>query len=187
MRPVSPADSATVELLLSAPVEGEARPDDLPGLGTVVRSGKPENFAALLSEAVSAATKRSAVVESRSEDPADRLEQLISAHVTDPANQPPVPLAAIVSGNIDAGTAFAILERQLGRTAPGELARDLPRRSSTAPKVIRERIATPLAQGALGYVAEGPPPGTREALAWRMLLYVLTHDYSGRLGRSAER
>jgi len=105
--------------------------------------------------------------------------------VTDPVNQRPVPLAAIVSGNIDAGTAFAMLDRQLGRTAPGKLSRDLPRRSSTAPKVIRERIATPLAQGALGYVAEGPPPGTREALAWRMLLYVLTHDYSGRLGRSA--
>ena len=179
------SDSATVELLLSAPVEGEARPDDLPGLGTVVRSGKPENVAALLSEAVSAATKRSAVVESRSEDPADRLEQLISAHVTDPANQPPVPLAAIVTGNIDAGTAFAILERQLGRTAPGELARDPPRRASTAPTIIRERIAKPFAQGGIGYVAQGPSPGTREALAWRMLLYVLTHDYSGRLGRSA--
>jgi len=30
-----------------------------------------------------------------------------------------------------------------------------------------------------------PPPGSREGLAWRMMLYVLTHDYSGRLGRSA--
>ena len=51
--------------------------------------------------------------------------------------------------------------------------------------MVRERIAKPLSQGGLGYVVEGPPPGTREALAWRMMLYVLTHDYSGRLGRSA--
>jgi predicted Zn-dependent peptidase len=42
-----------------------------------------------------------------------------------------------------------------------------------------------LSQGAIGYVVEGPPPGTRQELAWRLLLYVLTHDYSGRLGRSA--
>ena len=34
---------------------------------------------------------------------------------------------------------------------------------------------------------EAPAPGTREALVWRMLLYVLTHDYSGRLGLSAIR
>ena len=51
--------------------------------------------------------------------------------------------------------------------------------------MVRERIAKPLSQGGLGYVVEGPAPGTREALAWRMILYVLTHDYSGRLGRSA--
>jgi len=51
--------------------------------------------------------------------------------------------------------------------------------------MVRELIAKPLSQGGLGYVVEGPPPGTRDALAWRMMLYVLTHDYSGRLGRSA--
>ena len=51
--------------------------------------------------------------------------------------------------------------------------------------MVRERIAKPFAQGGIGYVVAGPPPGTREALAWRMLLYVLTHDYSGRLGWSA--
>jgi len=42
-----------------------------------------------------------------------------------------------------------------------------------------------LSQGALGYVVAAPPPGTREGQVWRMLLYILTHDYSGRLGRSA--
>jgi predicted Zn-dependent peptidase len=37
----------------------------------------------------------------------------------------------------------------------------------------------------MGYVVEGPPQRTHEALVWQLLLYVLTHDYSGRLGRSA--
>jgi predicted Zn-dependent peptidase len=178
------SNSATVELLLSAPVEGEARPDDLSGLGAIIRSGSPENLGAILGEAVSAAEKRSAAIEDRSEDPATRLDQLISARMSGPSGRASAALAAIVSGNIDAEAAFRILERQLGRTTPGKLSRDPPGQVS-GPKIVRERIAKPLAQGGLGYVAEGPPPGTREALAWRMLLYVLTHDYSGRLGRSA--
>jgi predicted Zn-dependent peptidase len=53
--------------------------------------------------------------------------------------------------------------------------------------MVREKIDKPFAQGGLAYVVEGPRAGTREALAWQMLLYVLTHDYSGRLGLSAIR
>jgi predicted Zn-dependent peptidase len=97
----------------------------------------------------------------------------------------PKPLAVIVSGNVEPENAFKILERQLGDVVPGSLGSASPRSSSGALRIVREQIAAPLAQGAIGYVVEGPPPGTREALAWRMLLYVLTHDYSGRLGWSA--
>ena len=53
--------------------------------------------------------------------------------------------------------------------------------------MVRVTIPKPLAQGGLGYVVEGPQSGTRDALIWRMLLYVLTHQYSGRLGNSAIR
>jgi len=59
--------------------------------------------------------------------------------------------------------------------------------SSKSGALVREKIDKPLAQGGIGYVVEGPSAGTREALAWQMLLYVLTHDYSGRLGNSAIR
>jgi predicted Zn-dependent peptidase len=46
-------------------------------------------------------------------------------------------------------------------------------------------MALPLSQGSLGYVVRTPPPGTNQGLAARLLLYILTHDYSGRLVRSA--
>ena len=93
------------------------------------------------------------------------------------------PLAVVVGGNIDPAHAFAILERQLGKSVPAKVARTSS--TSNNARIVRERIAKPLAQGGIGYVVAGPPAGTREALAWRMLLYVLTHDYSGRLGWSA--
>jgi predicted Zn-dependent peptidase len=92
----------------------------------------------------------------------------------------------IVSGNVDPEDAFKTLERQLGAVKPGQL-RPSTAAASAPLKTVRERIDQPLAQGGIGYVVEGPAPGTREAFAWRMLLYVLTHDYSGRLGNSAIR
>jgi len=67
---------------------------------------------------------------------------------------------------------------------PGKSSNPTPARTA-GQRIVHERIAKPLPQGGIGYVVEGPAAGTKEALAWRMLLYVLTHDYSGRLGRSA--
>jgi len=108
---------------------------------------------------------------------------MISGRMVQPKRMTALPLAVIVSGKVDAQATFGILEQQFGRTGAG---RAVPNPAvSAAPRSIREKIAKPLAQGSLGYVAEGPPPGSREAPAWQMLLYVLTHDYSGRLGRSA--
>ena len=176
------SNTVTVELLLSAPTEGGARPADLPGLDAIIRSGSAKDLAALVSQSVAAAGK-AAAEEARSEEPATRLEQLISAQLGQLPNGAPRPVAAIVSGNIDTEAAFALLEQQLGRSSPAQLSRKTA--APAAPELVRERISKPLAQGGIGYVAEGPRPGTREALAWRMLLYVLTHDYSGRLGRSA--
>ena len=177
------SNTVTVELLLSAPAEGGARPADLPGLDAIIRSASAKDLATIVSQSVGAAGKRAAAEEARSDDPATRLEQLISAQLGQRPNGAPRPVAAIVSGNIDTEAAFAILEQQLGQSSPAQLSRKTA--APVAPKLVRERIPKPLAQGGIGYVAQGPRPGTREALAWRMLLYVLTHDYSGRLGRSA--
>jgi hypothetical protein len=175
------ANSVTVELLLSAPVEGGTQPEELPGLGAVIRSGRPEDLANLVKDA--AASRRSEAPKPRSDDPTTCLEQLISAQIGRRSSQLPHPTAVIVAGKVDPESAFDILEHQIGKLRPDLLSDE--QAPSAGTKDIRKRIPKTLAQGGLGYVAEGPSPGTREALAWRMLLYVLTHDYSGRLGRSA--
>ena len=176
------SDAVTVELLFSAPVEGGEQPPDLAGLGALIRTGRPEDLLSLVGDVKKAVGKRPDG-EPRSADPATRLEQLIAEQTGRRSTPAPQPIAVFVSGNVDPEQTFGLLERELGRSAPGQLSKE--RSASMRTRVIRERIRKALAQGGMGYVAEGPAPGTREALAWRMLLYVLTHDYSGRLGRSA--
>jgi predicted Zn-dependent peptidase len=178
------SDTVTVELLMSGPVEGGSEPEDLPGLGAVVRSGPANDLAKLIADV--AAPRGKAPPEPGSGDPATRLQQLIVSQIVSGQAQTPAPVAVIVSGNVDSGQAFASLEKHFGRTVPGK------RNATSSPQLttqrfVRERIDKPFAQGGLGYVVQGPTAGTRHALAWRMLLYVLTHDYSGRLGNTAIR
>jgi zinc protease len=179
------SDTVTVELLMSAPTEGGAHPEDLPGLDTVIRSGARDGLAAMVTQAVVVARQGPAAAETRSQDPERRLQQLIAAQMDMRANAVPRPLAVIVSGNVEPARAFGLLDEQLGQTTPDKLTAIASRLRPDGPTIVRERIPKPLSQGAIGYVVEAAPPGTREALAWRMLLYILTHDYSGRLGRSA--
>ena len=178
------SDTATVELLLSAPSRGGTSPEDLPGLDAIVRSGKPAELNSLLRQTLAAARAGPATAEPPSEDPATRLQQVIYAAMGLRSGAAPAPLAVFVSGNLDVSQTLDILERQFGSIAPGTKPTS-HRAPAPGPNLVRERIGKPLSQGAIGYVVEAPAPGTREALAWRMLLYVLTHDYSGRLGWSA--
>ena len=180
------SDTVSVELLMSSPIEGGSQPDDLPGLGAIVRTGPARDLAALVGQAAEIAQGAKPAADSPSGDPATRLQQLILAQISAQPARVPVPLAVIVSGNIDPAATFDVLDRRLGRMSAGRnKAESLPRLNP--PKIVRQRIDKPLAQGGLGYVVEGPSPGTRDSLAWQMLLYVLAHDYSGRLGNSAIR
>jgi predicted Zn-dependent peptidase len=179
--PLSPA--VTVELVLSAPVTGEEPPRDLPGLGRVVRSGPAVDLPTLIAEAAKAAQAAPLPQMIGSEDPETRIQQMIANETVPFATQPVQPMVAIVSGAVTPKAAFAALERALGQTRPAILPPP-PARPSPHQKVIAQ-IDRPLSQGALGYVVAAPPSASREGLAWRMLLYIVSHDYSGRLGRSA--
>ena len=175
--------TVTVELLLSAPVTGEEPPRDLPGLGRVVRSGPAADLPALVAEVAMAAMAAPLPQVIGSEDPETRIQQMIANETVPFATLPAQPMVAIVSGAVAPKAALAALQRVLGQVRPAILPPPPPQQTPHQ-KVIAQ-IARPLAQGALGYVVAAPPPGSREGLAWRMLLYILTHDYSGRLGRSA--
>ncbi|HEY7006624.1 MAG TPA: insulinase family protein [Sphingomicrobium sp.] len=179
------SERATVELLFSGPVEDGTHPEGLPGLDAVIRSGPAADVASMVTQSIAAAREAQVQAAKPSLDPATRIEQLIVAQTgARPASQPK-PLAVIVSGRVDPERTFKTLEQQLGTTAPGNLSDKPAAGTSIPPRALRERIPKPLSQGALGYVVEGPPLRTRDALAWQLLLYVLTHNYSGRLGRSA--
>jgi predicted Zn-dependent peptidase len=91
-----------------------------------------------------------------------------------------------VSGAVDQASLKGVLENQfagLERAALGHATAETRGRRSLDSR--RVTIDKPLSQGALGYVVAAPAPGTRDGVAWRLLRYILTHDYSGRLGRSA--
>ena len=179
--PLSP--TVTVELLLSAPVKGEEPPQDLPGLGRVVRSGPATDLSSLIAEAAKAAQAAPLPQAIGSEDPETRIQQMIANETVPFATQPVQPIAVIVSGAVKPDAVFAALERALGQVRPAILPPP-PAPASQHQKLIAE-IGRPLPQGALGYVVPAPMPGTRQGLTWRMLLYIFSHDYSGRLGRSA--
>jgi len=178
------SDTATVDLLVSERAMGGSHPDELTGLDSIMKSGRPEDLAHLVSQAIAASKQGPEPPDEKSDDPETRLGQLFARQMVDQTAPVLRPLAVIVTGKVDIAETYAELERQLGTAVPGSL----PKASSSRPqerKSLREHISKPLSQGAIGYIVEGPPPGTREAIAWRMLLYVFTHDYSGRLGRSA--
>lgn len=178
--------TVTVELLLRGQSQDGAHPDDLPGFDAIVRSGVPDDLDMLVTQSTAAADQRKALGYASSQDPATRLQQLILAQIRRSFPTGGKPVAIFVSGDIDRNRAFGILEHHLAHVSPDKSPKISPP-PETGPGVVRERIAKPLSQGAIGYVVEGPEPGTRDALAWQMLLYILTHDYSGRLGQSAIR
>ncbi len=57
--------------------------------------------------------------------------------------------------------------------------------SESQATLLTENIPLPLAQTRLGYIVNAPPPGDQAADVWRALLYILSHDYEGRLGKEA--
>ena len=178
------SDTVTLELLISGPSANGSHPDDLVGLDSIVRTGRPADLSAMMHDALAAAGK-AAAPDTPDADPAERLQQLLVAQTVPRTRATPAPIAVVVSGNVDPRRAFDLLTQQLGHVTAAKLP-DFAT-NPAGPKLIQEKIDKPLAQGGLGYVVQGPTPGTRDALVWRMLLYVLTHDYSGRLGNSAIR
>jgi len=180
--------TASVLVVMSHPVEEGSQPADLVGLGIIVRSGRARDLPALIEQARrAAAAARPRPQAPPSENPDTRLEQMIARRLPVTPCGEIHPIAALVSGAVDPPAAFAALAEAFG--AP------LPETSCTGNLIARprpgetigERIDRPLAQAALGYAVPAPGPATREGLAWGILLYVLTHDYGGRLGNAAIR
>jgi zinc protease len=60
-----------------------------------------------------------------------------------------------------------------------------PLQPRSVPRNLEIELPVAKAQAQLGYIVAAPPPTDPDWFAWRMLLYVLSHGYEGRLGVEA--
>jgi hypothetical protein len=183
VQPSPIGDRVTVQALMTAPVKGEQRPADLPGLGVIARSGRAAELPDLIDSVRAAVKSATPSLSADGDDPDATLERMIASIMgVGPAGRPR-PALVVVSGAVEGPGAEAQLERGFGDLKPAALANadGAPR----TPVLQRVRLPKPYAQGAIGYLVTAAPPSMRQALGWQMLLYILAHDYSGRLGRSA--
>ena len=184
--------SPLVELLVVLPstgVAGASGNEPILGHSSYRYSGSSGELESL----VRAAAADLAAIESRklpaatpSPDPATRLEQEFEV-LLGSAERPPAasdaPALIAVAGDFDEDELFAGLERHFGEIAPGAAAVVEAPELPAGPRVVH--LGRALAQAQLGYVARAPGPGEPLADASRLLLYVLSHDYEGRLGKKA--
>ncbi|MCI0414747.1 insulinase family protein [bacterium] len=92
---------------------------------------------------------------------------------------PVAPVLIVMTGDLEAESALAMLSGAFGNLRSGK------RKTSEGFSVTeRERIIRipGKAQSQLGYAVPATAPSESMALAWKMLRYIMTHDYEGRLG-----
>jgi len=123
--------------------------------------------------------------ESSSADPETRLEQGFTALMTRTGSAVPEPEPVLLSiaGDVDTAIALELAEARLGAVRPSAW-----RPQSAAVVESGEwqvDLGAPVAQAALGYIASAPGTQGDDYFAWRILLYVLSHGYEGRLGVEA--
>ncbi|HEX3528708.1 MAG TPA: insulinase family protein [Thermoanaerobaculia bacterium] len=106
------------------------------------------------------------------------LRDLLGVSPTPLSSPAPVVIAAV--GDLDEAAALRLLEAAFG-TLPA------PRPLPPAPLQVTQTAVTihlsGLAQAQLGYAVPAAGTSAREADAWRILLYIMSHGYEGRLGK----
>jgi zinc protease len=117
--------------------------------------------------------------------PESRLEEEFAAlTATAPAaDAGPKPVLVTLAGDFVPGEAEDWLEDAFGDAAPATTRRARARVVPAAPLTVR--LGVPVAQAQVGFIAAAPGPREEAADAWRLLLYILSHGYEGRLGKKA--
>jgi zinc protease len=136
-------------------------------------------------EAVDSARVEPAPKVSGSADPETVIEQVFVTRMLGErrGNARVAPALIVVSGDVDRERMFEALEESFG---------DLPVSAATGTRTlsaeggeVEVRLNREIAQAQLGYIVPAPAPADEGSLAYRILLYILSHDYEGRLGREA--
>ena len=186
--------SPTAHLLVALP--GGYRDDagrlarGLPVLGTTAFSETTAaaDFDGLVARALAAVTDArpaGPAPEPASFDPYTRFEEIV-ARIAVEQDPPDVarPALIAVAGDVASDAAMARLEAAFG-SLPAVNRDATPGPAWATAGAIDAHIPRRLAQARVGYAVPAPPPDDPAADAWRALLYILSHDYGGRLGNAA--
>jgi zinc protease len=186
--------SPSVSLKLVVPGTGLSQDafvagDPEPGVLAWNGRTRPGRFAALVADAAAAlgaARHADPAREPGATDPEARLHEEFLAVMPLPAkalNRPARPAVVVVAGDVDAAAAFATLEEHFGAVAAAAPRDPGLRTPPTGRKHVR--LGVPVAQAQLGYLVAAPAPTDPDYGAWRILQYIVAHDYEGRLGKAA--
>lgn len=184
------SSSVRLQIVLASNGFAGASPDD-PVLGhsSIAYQMRPPQISDVISRArQTLATPEAAngAAGKPSLDPATRLEQEFDAIMQTgivAADESATPMMIVVAGDVIEDHVLALLEQAFGKLAfkPASVARSAHR----VPADAVVTIGKPIAQAQLGYIVPAPAPGARMSDAYRLLLYILSHDYGGRLGDKA--
>jgi predicted Zn-dependent peptidase len=93
-----------------------------------------------------------------------------------------VASAIALVGDLELEDVLPMLEKTFGDLSPAGIE---PAAPEPGPREVVIDLAVNRPQVGLGYVVAAPSAGDPDWLAWRMLLWVLSHGYEGRLGVEA--
>jgi hypothetical protein len=124
--------------------------------------------------------------ESDSGDPETQLERVFSEVMSaagEASDASISPALIVVSGDVNTERAFAALAENFGDL---EVAATHPAQAVNFRRSdIEVNVGKPVAQAQLGYIVPVPGPTDVQSYACRVLLYILSHGYEGRLGKEA--
>lgn len=181
--------SPTVSVKLVAPgryaCEECTVDDPLAGYTSLIVSGEAGELPSLIERARRAisSAKRTGNIEPSSADPATLLEEIFAARfAAEGAHETAALSLIVISGDVNGEEAASLA----GETFPAAGAAGVPEVTLTPGRGdIDISLSQKKAQAALGYMVAAPALSDESAIAWRIALYILSHDYEGRLGKEA--
>jgi predicted Zn-dependent peptidase len=173
----------------SSHVSGASADDPVLGYSSIAHTVRSRN----LSDAISSASTDLAALRFSpasgaplSSDPETRLEQEFAAvmQTAEEAGDGLVsPALIVVAGDIKIADTLRQLEDAFGSKPPSRKVTS-PAEPLAGEEVV-VKLGIPVAQQQIGYIVPAPGPDDRLSDAYRLLLYVLSHGYEGRLGKKA--
>lgn len=184
--------SLTTQLQIIFPsgrLDGMLADSPIAGYSSVAYNVRPQQLANAIQQAGSSLAEVRPAPDgsiAKSGDPATRMEQEFAALMQidgDAQALAAVPSLITVVGDIDVDAVLAQLEQTFGTLQPTDSKR--LRSMPLANDAVTVSVGKPVAQAQIGYFVAAPGPGDPRSDAWRLLLYILSHDYEGRLGTRA--